>query len=392
VLSGNARAAHVREEGVPNEIAWGMVGGGEESQIGSAHRIAARLDGLFRLSAGALDIDPDRARAFATGLGIAEDRAYASWQDMLAGEAARPDRVGLVTVATPNATHYEISRAFLEAGFHVLCEKPMTMTVEEAHALRRVAEANKSLLAVNFGYSGYPMVRQARAMVEAGDLGAIRLVVAEFAHGFHADAGESDNPRMRWRYDPQQAGVSSVLSDAGIHALHMVGFVTGQRIDRLRAEFHSHVSGRALEDDAHLSLLYSGGTRARLWTSAIAVGQKHGLNIRIFGEKGGLTWRQEQPNQLAWTPLNGRTEIMERGDADLYPEAVAGSRIALGHPEGLLVAFANLYRDIHTAIRAGDTGPADTSLIPSADDGVEMVRAVHAAARSASNEGQWIDL
>ena len=377
---------------MPNEIAWGMVGGGEGSQIGGAHRIAARLDGLFRLSAGALDIDPDRGRTFAIGLGIAEDRAYGSWQDMLAGETGRADGIGLVTVATPNATHYEISRAFLEAGIHVLCEKPMTMTVEEAQALRHVAAENKGLLAVNFGYSGYPMVRQARAMVEAGELGAIRLVVAEFAHGFHADAGENDNPRMRWRYDPQQAGVSSVLADAGIHALHMIGFITGQRIDRLRAEFHSHVAERALEDDAHLSLVYSGGARARLWTSAIAVGHVHGLNIRVFGEKGGLAWRQEQPNQLAWTPLNGRTEIVERGDAALSPEAAAGSRIAIGHPEGLLVAFANLYRDIHSAIGAGDTVLAGRSLVPSADDGVEMVQAVHAAARSANRDGEWVGL
>jgi predicted dehydrogenase len=391
-LSGNARAAHGREEGVPDEIAWGLAGGGEGSQIGGAHRIAARLDGLFRLSAGALDIDPDRARAFATGLGIAEGRAYGSWQDMLAGEAARPDRIGLVTVATPNATHYEISRAFLEAGFHVLCEKPMTMTVEEAETLARVAADNGCLLAVNFGYSGYPMVRQAREMIANGDLGAIRLVVAEFAHGFHADASERDNPRMRWRYDPEQAGISSVLADAGIHALHMVGFVTGQRIDRIRAEFHSHIAGRTLEDDAHLSLRYSGGTRARLWTSAIAVGQVHGLNIRVFGEKGGLVWRQEQPNQIAWTPLNSRTEIMERGDAGLYPEATAGSRIAVGHPEGLLVAFANLYRDIHAAIQAGDTGLTDGSPVPSAADGVEMVKAVHAAARSAAQDGQWVEL
>lgn len=376
------------------QLGWGLIGGGEASQIGGAHRIAARLDDLFQLRAGALDIDPERARAFAAEIGIAEDRAYGSWQDMLAGEASRDDRIDLVTVATPNATHFEISKAFLEAGFHVLCEKPMTMTVEEALALQQVARDAGQLLAVNFGYSGYPMVRQARAMVENGDLGRIRLVMAEFAHGFHADAADADNPRLRWRYDPDQAGVSSVLADAGIHALHMIGFVTGQAIERLSAEFHSHVGGRKLEDDAHLSLVYSGGTRARLWTSAIAVGQMHGLNIRVFGEKGGLAWRQEQPEQLAWTPLDGRTEILERGGDGLYPSAAAGSRIAIGHPEGLLVAFANLYRDIHTAINTGPASPAAlaASLVPSADDGVEMVRAVHAAARSAAGEGRWVDV
>ena len=375
-------------------LGWGLIGGGEGSQIGGAHRIAARLDDLFELRAGALDIDAGKARAFGAQVGLSDDRAYGSWQDMLAGEAARDDRIDLVTIATPNATHFEISKAFLEAGFHVLCEKPMTMTVEEALALQQIARDCDRLLAVNFGYCGYPMVRQARAMVENGDLGHIRLVMAEFAHGFHADAADADNPRLRWRYDPDQAGVSSVLADAGIHALHMIGFVAGQTIDRLSAEFHSHVSGRELEDDALVSLAYSGGTRARLWTSAIAVGQMHGLNIRVFGEKGGLAWRQEQPNQLAWTPLGGRTEVLERGGEGLYPSAAGGSRIAVGHPEGLLVAFANLYRGIHSAISGGATsiGALEAALVPSADDGVEMVRAVHAAARSAAGDGEWITI
>jgi predicted dehydrogenase len=375
-------------------LGWGLIGGGEGSQIGGAHRIAARLDDLFELRAGALDIDAGRARAFGAQIGLADERAYGSWQDMLAGETARDDRIDLVTIATPNATHFEISKAFLEAGFHVLCEKPMTMTVEEALALQQIARDCGRLLAVNFGYCGYPMVRQARAMVENGDLGHIRLVMAEFAHGFHADAADADNPRLRWRYDPDQAGVSSVLADAGIHALHMIGFVARQTIDRLSAEFHSHVGGRELEDDALVSLTYSGGTRARLWTSAIAVGQMHGLNIRIFGEKGGLAWRQEQPNQLAWTPLGGRTEILERGGDCLYPSAAGGSRIAVGHPEGLLVAFANLYRGIHSAISGGAASPGalETALVPSADDGVEMVRAVHAAARSAAGGGKWITI
>lgn len=376
------------------QLGWGLVGGGKGSQIGGAHRISARLDDLFQLRAGALDIDPDAARGFASEIGISDARAYGSWQDMLAGEAAREDRIDLVTIATPNATHFEISKAFLEAGFHVLCEKPMTMTVDEAVALQAIARDSGRLLAVNFGYCGYPMVRQARAMVDGGDLGRIRLVMAEFAHGFHADAAGSDNPRLRWRYDRQQAGVSSVLADAGIHALHMIGFVTGQGIERLSAEFRSHVEGRDLEDDAHLSLAYSGGTAARLWTSAIAIGQMHGLNIRIFGEKGGLAWRQEQPNQLAWTPLNGRTQTLERGADGLYPAADDGSRIAIGHPEGMLVAFANLYRDIHTAITKGTTSaPALSDLmIPSVEDGLEMAHAVHAAARSAGSEGVWVEL
>jgi predicted dehydrogenase len=370
-------------------ISWGLVGGGRDSQIGEAHRIAARLDGCFALAAGALDIDPERGRAYAGDLGIAPGRAYGSWQDMLAGENSRPDRIALVTVATPSATHFEIAKAFLEAGFHVLVEKPMTMTVGEAEALQASAEKSGRLLAVNFGYTGYPLIRQARAMVRNGDLGAIRVAVAEFAHGFHADAADSGNPRIRWRYDPAQAGVSAVLADAGIHALHMIGFVTGQTITRLSADFRSCVEGRRLEDDALLALNYSGGAVGRLWTSAVAVGQMHGLSLRVFGEKGGLRWHQEQPNQLYWTKLGEATRIVERGDSGLYPDAAAASRLAAGHAEGLPVAFANLYRDIADAIHAGSTAPHG---LPLATDGLEMVRAVDAAARSAAEDGRWMAL
>lgn len=375
-------------------IRWGLIGGGEGSQIGDAHRIAARLDGLFSLSAGALDADPARGRAFAASLGIGRDRAYGTWQEMLEGEKGRSDPIELVTVATPNATHFEIARKFLEAGIHVFCEKPMTMSTDEAEALQETARRAKRLLAVNFGYSGYPMVRQARAMVANGDLGDIRLVMAEFAHGFHADAADAANPRIRWRYDPAQAGVSSVLADCGIHALQMIGYVTGQSIVSLSAQFNSLVAGRALEDDAALSLRYSGGTLGRLWTSAVAVGQMHGLNIRIFGEKGGLRWQQEQPNQLFWTPVGKPTTVLERGAPGLSEEAGLASRITIGHTEGMLVAFANLYRDMHAAIREPDEGSRRSALgrLPLGATGGEMVAAVHAAADSASRDGAWVTL
>lgn len=375
-------------------LSWGLVGGGAESQIGDAHRFAARLDGLYRFAAGALDIDPERGKAFARDLGIAEDRAYGSWQEMLEREAARPDPVDLVTVATPNATHFEITRAFLERGFHVLCEKPLTTTPAEAEALAALAAAQNRILAVNFGYSGYAMARQARAMVRGGELGQVRLVVAEFAHGSHGDAADADNPRVRWRYDPKQAGVSSVLADAGIHALHLASYVTGQSVASVSADFVSCVAGRELEDDAMLLLRYDGGAVGRLWTSAVAIGQAHGLNIRVFGEEGGLRWHQEAPNQLHWTPLGEPTQILERGGTGLAPEAQRASRITVGHPEGLVGAFGNLYRDLHDAIaaaRKGETSPWLAGL-PLADAGVETVRVVHAAAESARDAGSWVKL
>lgn len=376
------------------QLAWGLIGGGEGSQIGDAHRIAARIDGRIDLAAAALDVNAEHGKATAVSLGVAPNRAYGTWQEMLEGERNRADRVELVTVATPNATHFEIARSFLEAGFHVLCEKPMTMTTKEADILLTTARRNDRILAVNFGYSGYPLVRQARAMVADGEFGKVRLVVAEFAHGFHADAADADNPRIRWRYDPKQAGISSVLADAGIHALHMIGYITGQRIGSLCAQFASLVAGRELEDDAGLTLRYSNGTLARLWSSAVAVGQMHGLNIRIFGEKGGLKWQQEQPNQLFWTPLGKSTVVLERGSPDLSDAALQASRITIGHAEGMLVAFANIYRDLHTAIRAEspEKRAAVLSGLPLGTAGAEMVAAVAAAVKSAGSGGAWVAL
>ena len=278
------------------KLNWGMIGGGEGSQIGPAHRISAAMDGLYTMAAGALDADPVRGRDFAQRLGVAPDRAYGDWREMLAGERTRPDRVDLVTVATPNSTHYQITKAFLEAGIAVLCEKPMTVTVEEAEDIAATAERTGVLCAVNYGYSGYALVRHMRAMIARGDLGKIRLIKAEHAHGFHADAADADNPRVRWRYDPAQAGISAQFADCGIHALHMASFVSGQQARELSADFVSCLPGRALEDDAMVNLRMDGGALVRLWTSSIAIGRMHGLAIQVFGEKGGLRWAQEWPN------------------------------------------------------------------------------------------------
>ena len=235
-------------------LKWGMIGGGEGSQIGPAHRISAAVDGLYTMSAAALDVDPVKGREFAQRLGVAPDRAYGDWQEMLAGESRRTDRVDLVTIATPNSTHYEIAKAFLEAGLNVLCEKPMTVTVAEAEDIAATAARTGTICAVNYGYSGYALVRHMRAMVARGDLGRIRLIKAEFAHGFHADAADADNPRVRWRYDPAQAGISAQFADCGIHVLHMASFISGQEARELTADFISCIPGRELEDDAMVTV------------------------------------------------------------------------------------------------------------------------------------------
>jgi predicted dehydrogenase len=373
---------------------WGMIGGGEGSQIGPAHRISAALDGLYEFRAGALDVNPDKGKAYAQRLGVAADRAYGDWNEMLAGEKNRKDKLDLVTVATPNSTHYAITKAFLEAGINVLCEKPMTVTVDEAEDIVATAEKTGSVCAVNYGYSGYALVRHMRAMVARGDLGKVRLIKAEFAHGFHADAADADNPRVRWRYDPAQAGISAQFADCGIHALHMASFVANQDAKELSADFISNIASRTLEDDAMVNVRMEGGAVVRLWTSSVAVGSMHGLNIRVFGERGGLRWAQQWPDQLYWTPLNGRTEILERGGPGLSPEADRASRIAIGHAEGMPLAFGNIYADLAEVITARKQGRKPSPLAahyPTAEDGLRSIAAIKAAVESAKAQSKWVD-
>ena len=366
------------------KLKWGLIGGGEGSQIGPAHRLGAQADGHFDFVAGALDHRADVGRAYAQRLGIAADRAYGDWREMLAGESAREDRVDLVTVATPNSTHFEITKAFLEAGFNVLCEKPMTVTVEEGEEIVKIVRATGRICAVNYCYSAYPMIRQARAMVRAGELGNIRLVVTNFSHGHHGDAEDADNPRVRWRYDPAMAGVSGQFADCGIHALHMAGFICDDHVTTLSADFASTISSRVLEDDAMVNFRMSKGTVGRLWTSSVAIGRQHGFDIQVFGEKGGLRWASEQPNQLIYTRTGGRTEIIEKGEGGLHDEATRLSRVAIAHPEGFPLAVANIYCDLADAIR----GQARDGL-PTAEDGCRSLAAVYAAVASAKDNGAW---
>ncbi len=368
------------------KLQWGMIGGGEGSQIGPAHRLGAQADGNFVMAAGALDVDADKGRAYAQSLGVAPDRAYANWQEMLDGERNRSDRVDLVTVATPNSTHFEITKSFLEAGFNVLCEKPMTMTVEEGEEIVRVAEASGKICAVNYCYSAYPMVREMRQMVKTGQIGKVRLVVTSFSHGHHGDATDADNPRVRWRYDPAMAGVSGQFADCGIHALHMASFIVGDEVRSLAADFASTIPSRTLEDDAMVNFRMDGGTVGRLWTSSVAIGRQHGFDIQVFGETGGMRWASEQPNQVYYTPVGGRTQIMEKGEGGLSDEAARLSRVAIAHPEGFPLAVANIYVDLAAAIRGGEAGG-----LPLAADGVRSMAAVYAAVESAKGDGAWTD-
>ncbi len=368
------------------KLNWGMIGGGEGSQIGPAHRLGAQADGNFILAAGALDHDAEKGRAYAQSLGVSPDRAYGDWREMLAGEKAREDRVDLVTVATPNSTHFEITKSFLEAGFNVLCEKPMTMTVEEGEEIVKIAAKTGKTCAVNYCYSAYPMVREMRHMVRTGQVGNVRLIVTNFSHGHHGDATDADNPRVRWRYDPAMAGVSGQFADCGIHALHMASFIADSQVLKLSADFASTIESRELEDDAMVNFRLESGTVGRLWTSSVAIGRQHGFEIQVFGETGGMRWASEQPNQVYYTPVGGRTQIMEKGDGSLSDEAGRLSRVAIAHPEGFPLAVANIYVDLAATIR-GEVRDG----LPTAEDGLRSMAAVHQAVKSAKSDGAWVD-
>ena len=368
------------------KLKWGIIGGGEGSQIGPAHRLGALADGLFEFSAAALDHRPDVGRTYAKSLGISEDRAYGDWKEMLTREKNREDRIDLVTVATPNSTHFEITKSFLEAGFNVLCEKPMTMTVDEGEEIVKIASKSGKLCTVNYCYSAYPMVRQARDMVQNGELGKIRLIVTNFSHGHHGNAEDANNPRVRWRYDPQMAGVSGQFADCGIHALHMASFIGNDEVESVSADFASTIKGRELEDDAMVNFRMSSGIVGRLWTSSVAIGRQHGFDIQVFGEKAGLKWKSEHPNQLIYSKVGNRTEIIEKGENNLCEDALRLSRVAIAHPEGFPLAVANIYVDIAATLK-GDK----RANLPTASDGLRSMAAVYSATESAKNNGKWSD-
>lgn len=374
-------------EQLGRRLRLGIVGGGEGSVIGSAHRLGARLDGRYDIVAGAFDIDPERGRWFARTLFVAPDRAYATYRDMIDGERARPDRVDLVSILTPNSTHFEITSAFVEAGFDVLCEKPLTTGTADAVTLARQVERRGTILAVMYGYAGYPMVRQARAMVASGEIGSIRLIESEFAPGNPATMRET----AHWRTMPQVSGPSAVCCMLGTHALHLGTFITGLTAQEVAADLTTFVPGRKLDDNAHLMLRYSGGARGAMWLSYVAAGREQGLSIRIFGDRGGLEWHQEDPNRLIHLiPGRGR-RIITRGSEENAPPIRESIRVAPGHPEGFIEAFATIYSDVADGLTARLTGGDPTAFgWPSVEDGVIGVLFTDAAVESSRQGGQWV--
>lgn len=372
-------------------LRWGMVGGGQGSQIGYSHRDAARRDGLFTLVAGAFDIQAARGRSFGQSLGLASERCYADYRDLFAAEALRPDGIEVVSIATPNNSHYEICHAALTAGLHVVCEKPLALTVVHAEALATLAQQNNRLLAVMYGYTGYEMVQQARAMVQSGELGAVRIVRMQFAHGYHATEVEANDPGTKWRVSPEVAGPTYVIGDIGTHCFQMGAFITGEEVATLCCLRSSFIASRApLEDDAQVMLRYRSGAVGTLWASAVNVGSAHGFKVHVVCERGSVEWWDEQPNQLQVARLGQPIAAYERGHG--YLDASARfERVGGGHPSGYFDSWANLYRRYALAIAKPAGVDLSQLLYPAAEDGVQGVRFVHACADSANSGNQWVN-
>lgn len=375
-------------------LRYGMIGGGATSQIGDSHRVALAWDHYYDLVAGAFDIDPRQSRDYGARLGLDEERVYDDFRQMVKTEARRPDGVEIVGIMTPNATHHAIAKAFLEAGVHVILEKPITTNLADAQELIALAKSNNLICASMYGYSGYPMVRQARAMVRRGDLGNIRVVQTEFAHGNCATPVEQHSAGAKWRNDPAQSGATFVLGDIGTHALHIATFITGLTLQEVACDRQSFVEGRTLEDNAHVLMRFQGGASGFLWASGVAVGHRHGLAIRVYGSEAGIEWHQEQPNQLLYARLGESPRLLELDGPEMSAETKRVLRVGPGHPGGYFEAFANVYSDVAETLMARKEGRAPAPMsqdFPTLEQGAEGVRFLEACVESAEQGGAWVN-
>jgi predicted dehydrogenase len=373
-------------------IRLGMVGGGEGAFIGAVHRIAARLDDRYQLVAGALSSRPDAAQRSGLALGLDPERIYADYAEMAQAEAARPDGIEAVSIVTPNHMHAPVARAFLEAGIHVICDKPVTTNSADARMLRDLAHERGLIFAVTHNYSAYPMVRHARQMVRAGQLGEIRVVNVQYAQDWLAEPIEQNGQKQaEWRTDPARAG-GGAIGDIGTHAWQLADTILGRPLEALAAQLSSFVPGRAVDDDVQVLLRYQGGARGILWASQVAPGHANDLRIGVYGSRGSVQWRQERPDELLWTPLGEPTRIVKRGSSAANAAAARVSRIPGGHPEGYLEAFASLYGEIAAHLRAARDGvaPPTDAEFPTIADGLRAVEFIEAVQASSCAGGAWV--
>ena len=367
-----------------------MVGGGNDAFIGGVHRIAARIDDRFELVAGALSSTPEKSRESGEALGL--QRIYDDFKQMAQREARRKDGIEAVSIVTPNHVHYLAAREFLKRGIHVICDKPLTSTLPDAKKLVKAAEDCDALFILTHNYTGYPMVRQARQMVSEGTLGPIRVVQVEYPQDWLTV--EQDFKQANWRTDPAQSGAGGSTGDIGTHAYNLACFITGLTAESLAADIQAFVPGRRVDDNAHVLLRFEGGARGMLWSSQVAPGNENALRVRVYGEKGGLEWAQEDPNYLWYTPFGEPKRLLTRNGAGAGEAAARVSRIPPGHPEGYLEGFANIYTEAAEAIIAARTGaPAPEHVVyPTVQDGLKGVQFVSACVRSSARNAAWVKL
>ena len=376
-------------------IRLGMVGGGEGAFIGAVHRLAARMDGHYDLVAGALSSTAEKARRSGASLGLAPDRVYPDYETMAKAEAQRADGIEAIAIVTPNHVHAGPTYAFLKAGVHVICDKPLTLNLAEAKKMRAAVEKSGRIFALTHNYTGYPLVRRAREMVKAGDLGEIRLIQVEYPQDWLAGPTETTgNKQAEWRVDPARSGAGGALGDIGTHAYNLADYVGGIELAELAADLTSFGAGRKLDDNVQILLRYANGARGSLWASQVAPGNENGLRLRIYGTKGGLAWVQANPNEMFWSPLGQSTRIITRGGPDSGEAAGRVTRIPPGHPEGYLEGFANIYSEVAQAIRAARSGkkPPKGVHFPTIEDGVKGLAFIEAAVKSSKANGKWVKL
>jgi predicted dehydrogenase len=382
-------------------LKMGMVGGGPGAFIGEVHRKAARMDGFIELAAGAFDIDPIKSKQMGKQLLLPAARVYGTYQEMLAGEKKLPEgeRIDFVTIVTPNSSHFPIAKAFLQAGFHILCEKPMTMDVKEAKALEQLVAKSGKVFGLNHNYTGYPMVKLARDMARAGELGAIRKIVVQYPQGWLARAEEkSGQMQASWRTNPKLAGAAGSMGDIGTHAENLAEYITGLKIVEICADLTSFVKGRQLDDDGNCLVRFEKGVKGLLHASQISIGEENGLAIWVYGVNGGLEWHQEHPNYLYVKRINAPVEVWRRGNpyvAEKSPAAAKGTRLPSGHPEAFFEALANIYLGFTEAVRAKEAGvklPADALDFPTVRDGVRGMQFIEAVVKSSKLGAKWVKM
>ena len=374
-------------------IRLGMVGGGRDAFIGGVHRMAARLDDQFELVAGCFSSTAEKSRASGADLGLPADRVYDDFTAMATREARLKQGIEAVAIVTPNHMHYSAAREFLRRGIHVICDKPLTASLAEAKRMVLAARRSEALFILTHNYTGYPMVRQAREMVAAGELGAIRVVQVEYPQDWLTEAVEATGAKQaEWRTDPTRSGAGGSIGDIGTHAYNLACLVSGLELEALCADMQSFVPGRRVDDNAHVLLRFAGGARGMLWSSQVAPGNENALRLRVYGDKGGLEWAQEEPNTLWHTPFGAPPRRLTRGNAGTGAAAGRVTRIPPGHPEGYLEGFATIYSEAAAAIRAHGAGlaPPDGVVYPSVDDGLAGVAFVDACVRSSARGGVWV--